>query len=196
MPAQLKVSVGQYSNKGRKEINQDFHGVSIPEEPQLTSKGIAIALADGISSSDVGQVASEATVTGFLEDYFCTSEAWSVKKSAHQVLSATNSWLYSQSQQGQHRYDKDQSQQSLGQEEQQFERQKNHGKNEFQEHQPNAQDHHQNGQGDNGFDQEHDFSSERFALSPRNPRGPIICWIRRSFDLVASPGAIRVTRDA
>ncbi len=107
MPNQLKISVGQYSDKGRKEVNQDFHGVYIPEEPQLTSKGIAIAIADGISSSDVGQEASEATVSGFLDDYFCTSEAWSVKKSAHQVLSATNSWLYSQSQKGQYRYDKD-----------------------------------------------------------------------------------------
>ena len=107
MPNQLKVSVGQYSDKGRKHVNQDFHGVYIPEEPQLTSKGIAIALSDGISSSNVSQVASQATVTGFLNDYFCTSEAWSVKKSAHQVLSATNSWLYSQSQQGQGRYNKD-----------------------------------------------------------------------------------------
>lgn len=107
MSSQLKVSIGQYSDKGRKQINQDFHGVYIPEEPQLTSKGIAIALADGISSSEVGQVASEATVTGFLEDYFCTSEAWSVKKSALQVLTATNSWLYSQTQKGQYRYDKD-----------------------------------------------------------------------------------------
>ena len=107
MPSQLKVSIGQYSDKGRKKINQDFHGVYIPEEPQLTSKGIAIALADGISSSDVSQVASEATVTGFLEDYFCTSEAWSVKKSAHRVLAATNSWLYSQTQQGRYRFDKD-----------------------------------------------------------------------------------------
>ena len=107
MPNQLKVSIGQYSDKGRKKINQDFHGVYIPDEPQLTSKGIAIALADGISSSDVSQVASEATVTGFLEDYFCTSEAWSVKKSAHRVLVATNSWLYSQTQQGRYRFDKD-----------------------------------------------------------------------------------------
>ncbi len=107
MPSQLKVSVGQYSDKGRKKSNQDFHGVSIPEEPQLTSKGIAVALADGISSSNVGHVASQATITGFLDDYFCTSEAWSVKKSAHQVLSATNSWLYSQTQQGQYRFDKD-----------------------------------------------------------------------------------------
>jgi len=107
MPSQLKVSVGQYSDKGRKKINQDYYGVSIPEEPHLSSKGIAVALADGISSSNVAHIASQATITGFLDDYFCTSEAWSVKKSAHQVLSATNSWLYSQTQQGQYRFDKD-----------------------------------------------------------------------------------------
>ncbi len=107
MSSQLKISVGQYSDKGRKEINQDFHGVYIPKEPLLTSKGIAIALADGISSSDVSQIASEAAVTGFLADYFCTAETWSVKKSAQCVLMATNSWLHSQTRQSQHRYDKD-----------------------------------------------------------------------------------------
>ncbi len=107
MSSQLNISVGQCSDKGRKEINQDFHGVYIPKEPLLTSKGLAIALADGISSSDVSQIASAASVTGFLEDYFCTSEAWSVKTSAQRVLTATNAWLYSQTQQSQHRYDKD-----------------------------------------------------------------------------------------
>ena len=107
MADQLKISVGQYSDKGRKEINQDFHGVYIPNEPQLTSKGIAIALADGISSSSVSQIASESTVASFLEDYFCTSEAWSVKKSAQQVLTATNSWLHAQTRQSEYRYDKD-----------------------------------------------------------------------------------------
>ncbi len=39
---QLKVLIGQYSDKGRKETNQDFHSVYIPEEPLLTSKGIAL----------------------------------------------------------------------------------------------------------------------------------------------------------
>ncbi len=105
MPSQLSISIGQYSDKGRKEANQDFHGAYIPLEPQLSSKGIAIALADGISSSDVSHIASEATVTGFLDDYFCTSEAWSVKKSAQRVLTATNSWLYSQTRRSQYRYD-------------------------------------------------------------------------------------------
>ncbi|MDO9010326.1 MAG: bifunctional protein-serine/threonine kinase/phosphatase [Gallionella sp.] len=107
MSTQLKISAGQHSDKGRKEINQDFHGIYTPEEPLLTSKGIAIALADGISSSQVSQIASETAVKSFLADYFCTSEAWSVKKSAQRVLMSTNSWLHSQTQQSQHRYDKD-----------------------------------------------------------------------------------------
>jgi len=108
MVHQLKITVGQHSDKGRKAINQDFHGVYIPTaQPALTSKGIAIALADGISSSQVSQIASEATVRGFLMDYYCTSEAWSVKKSVLQVLTATNSWLHSQSHRSEYRYNKD-----------------------------------------------------------------------------------------
>lgn len=107
MPSQLKISVGQHSDKGRKAHNQDFHGVYIPLEPQLSLKGVAIALADGISSSDVSHIASESAVSGFLEDYYCTSETWSVKKSAQRVLIATNSWLYSQTRRSQYRYDTD-----------------------------------------------------------------------------------------
>ncbi len=107
MSAQLSVAVGQYSDKGRKQLNQDFHGMCIPKEPRLSSKGIAIAVADGISSSDVSHIASQAAVSGFLEDYFCTSEAWSVKKSVQRVLTATNSWLYAQTRQSRYCYDKD-----------------------------------------------------------------------------------------
>jgi serine/threonine protein phosphatase PrpC len=103
----LKVSVGQYSDKGRKAVNQDFYGVSVPKEPLLSSKGVAIALADGIGSSAVSQIASEFAVMGFLDDYYCTSEAWSVKKSVERVLTATNSWLHSRTRQSEYRYDKD-----------------------------------------------------------------------------------------
>ena len=103
----LKISAGQYSDKGRKDVNQDFHGILVPKEPQLTTKGIAIALADGIGSSEVSQVASKFAVLGFLDDYYCTSEAWSVKRSVERVLTATNAWLHSRTRQSQHRYDKD-----------------------------------------------------------------------------------------
>jgi serine/threonine protein phosphatase PrpC len=107
MSAPLAVAVGQYSDKGRKALNQDFHGVYIPKEPQLSAKGIAVALADGISSSEVSYIASQAAVAGFSADYFCTSEAWSVKKSVQQVLTVTNSWLYAQTRQSRDCYDMD-----------------------------------------------------------------------------------------
>ncbi len=107
MGTQLTISLGEATSKGRKEINQDFHDLCIPSEPQLTTKGIAVALADGISSSDVSQIASKTAVTSFLMDYFSTSDSWSVKKSAQRVLYATNSWLFSQSKQGQYAHDKD-----------------------------------------------------------------------------------------
>ena len=107
MPNKLNLAVGQYSDKGRKDINQDFFGIAIPKEPNLSLKGIAIAIADGISSSSVSQIASETAIKSFLEDYFCTSEANSVKNSALQVINATNSWLHNLTQQSQYRYDKD-----------------------------------------------------------------------------------------
>ncbi|WP_065756019.1 bifunctional protein-serine/threonine kinase/phosphatase [Bradyrhizobium paxllaeri] len=106
MPRQLKISVGQFSDKGAKETNQDFHGVLIPDEPLLSLKGISIVLADGISTSKVSRVAAESAVKGFLTDYYCTSESWSVRTSAQRVLEATNSWLHSQTR-SQYAYDKD-----------------------------------------------------------------------------------------
>ena len=107
MSRELKISVGQHSDKGRKETNQDFHGTLIPEEPLLGMKGVAIALADGISSSNVSQIASESAVKSFLTDYYCTSESWSVKTSVQRVLAATNSWLNAQTRRSQYFYDKD-----------------------------------------------------------------------------------------
>jgi len=101
----LKVSLGQHSDQGRKALNQDFHGACVPHEPQLSAKGIVVALADGISTSTVSHIASEAAVTGFLADYFCTPEAWSVKQSAQRVLIASNSWLHAQTRQSEYRYD-------------------------------------------------------------------------------------------
>jgi serine/threonine protein phosphatase PrpC/predicted Ser/Thr protein kinase len=107
MRRELKVSIGQHSDRGRKEVNQDFHGSVVPKEPQLSLKGVAVVLADGISSSAVSAVASESAVKGFLTDYYCTSESWSVKTSAQRVIAATNSWLHAQTRRSANPYEKD-----------------------------------------------------------------------------------------
>ncbi|MDV7340203.1 bifunctional protein-serine/threonine kinase/phosphatase [Terasakiella sp. A23] len=92
----LSVSVGQYSTAGNKPTNQDFHGALIPQGHVCALKGITLALADGISSSPVSHEASETIVKALMSDYYCTSDAWSVKTAASRVISATNSWLYAQ----------------------------------------------------------------------------------------------------
>ena len=94
MASDLAITIGQYSDKGAKAENQDFYGAIIPDGPALALKGIAIAIADGISSSAFGRIAAESAVRSFLTDYYATSDAWTVKTAASRVIAATNSWLH------------------------------------------------------------------------------------------------------
>lgn len=103
----LRVTLGQHSRAGAKGVNQDFHGAMLPGEPLRSRKGIALALADGIGSSAVSQEASAAAVRSFLDDYYATSDAWSVRRSAQRVLAAANAWLHAQTQRSHARFDKD-----------------------------------------------------------------------------------------
>lgn len=91
----LCVSIGQYSTAGVKSENQDFHGAVIPKGKALTLKGVALAVADGISSSHSSREAAELAVQSILEDYYHTSDAWTVQAATERVISATNAWLYS-----------------------------------------------------------------------------------------------------
>jgi serine/threonine protein phosphatase PrpC/predicted Ser/Thr protein kinase len=103
----LQVSIGQYSSAGCKTLNQDWFGACLPTEPQLSNKGIVLAVADGISTSTVSQIASETAVKSFLSDYYCTSDAWSVPHAALQVLKASHNWLYAQNRNGPYAADPD-----------------------------------------------------------------------------------------
>ncbi|WP_105101845.1 bifunctional protein-serine/threonine kinase/phosphatase [Microbulbifer pacificus] len=107
MNSTLTLDIGQHSSAGLKAENQDSCGARLPAEPQLGLKGATFAIADGISSSPVSAAASETAVKSFIDDYYCTSDGWSVQSAAEQVLKATNAWLYGQTRQSPYRYDKD-----------------------------------------------------------------------------------------
>ncbi len=92
----LSVTVGQYSQTGRKAKNQDSYGVLAPPEPMLSTKGIVAVIADGVSSSEAGDKASKYSVEGFLNDYYSTPESWTVKTAGQKILTALNRWLYGQ----------------------------------------------------------------------------------------------------
>ena len=100
----LSVIIGQTSTAGIKPENEDFLGSYIPsleadDIAQLESKGVALVMADGMSGSDGGKEASQVCVNQFLSDYYGTPESWTVKQAATKILTALNTWLYSQGQQ-------------------------------------------------------------------------------------------------
>ena len=91
----LEISLGSFSDKGIKADNDDCLASLIPESHVLKNKGIIIAIADGMSSSEAGKEASHACVNGFINDYYSTPDSWTVQHSTQKILSALNSWLYS-----------------------------------------------------------------------------------------------------
>jgi serine/threonine protein kinase len=88
------LSIGQYSDTGIKDENQDSFGVLLPDGAALNHKGIVAVIADGVSGCDEGKLASETCVKSLLMDYYCTPDSWTVKTSIQKVLLATNRWMY------------------------------------------------------------------------------------------------------
>jgi len=98
MSRKLQIDYAFRSEAGIKRQNDDTCNVYAPAGDLLATKGIAAAIADGVSSSEGGGHASQVCVSGFINDYFSTPESWTVKTSAGKVLGALNRWLYGQGQ--------------------------------------------------------------------------------------------------
>ncbi|MDO3387545.1 bifunctional protein-serine/threonine kinase/phosphatase [Gilvimarinus sp. SDUM040013] len=94
----LSVSFAQLSEAGRKSENQDTVGACFPEGAALATKGIAVAIADGVSSSQSAKQASQTAITGFLNDYYATPDTWRTGQSANRVIQSLNRYLWSQGQ--------------------------------------------------------------------------------------------------
>ena len=94
MTHKLTIEYNSKCTAGGKESNEDACGIQVPDGQLIATKGIAAAIADGMSGSDAGKEASQACIEGFLNDYFSTPESWAVQTSAHKILSALNHWLH------------------------------------------------------------------------------------------------------
>lgn len=92
----LSTTIGHATQSGPRPRNEDFVGVVTPAEPELSTKGLIAAIADGVSGNDGGREASEYTVRGLLADYYATPDTWPVTQSLDRVIKAINSWVQKQ----------------------------------------------------------------------------------------------------
>lgn len=90
----LALRFGGKSSAGLKSINQDAFAAHLPENSDLEFKGGAAVIADGVSSCAESHIASQTSVTSFMQDYFSTPHSWSVRNSVSRVMTALNSWLH------------------------------------------------------------------------------------------------------
>lgn len=90
----LSLRFGGKSVAGVKDKNQDAFAAHLPEKTELEFKGGAAVIADGVSSCPDSHIASQTSVTSFMQDYFSTPHSWSVRNSVSRVLTALNSWLH------------------------------------------------------------------------------------------------------
>ena len=92
----LQFRVGQSSQAGPRERNEDYCGIVTPTSEQLAIKGALLAVADGVSGNAGGLEAAEMTVRSVLSDYYATPDTWEVHASLDKVLGAANRWLLAQ----------------------------------------------------------------------------------------------------
>ena len=87
--SELEISYGGASLAGVRAANEDAFAASPPDR----LKGAVAVIADGLSSGDNADKASQTAVTEFIDEYLATPETWTVKTSAARVLNALNRWL-------------------------------------------------------------------------------------------------------
>ncbi|MDM0076427.1 bifunctional protein-serine/threonine kinase/phosphatase [Variovorax sp. J2P1-59] len=88
----FEVDIGYSSQRGPREVNEDFAGaVHAPRGEE--ARGLIAAIADGVSTGGRGLEAAQTTVMGLLGDYFATPDTWEPTVALDRLIGAQNAWL-------------------------------------------------------------------------------------------------------
>jgi serine/threonine protein phosphatase PrpC len=88
----FEVDIGYSSQRGPREVNEDFAGaVHAPQGEE--ARGLIAAIADGVSTGGHGLEAAQTTVMGLLADYFATPDTWEPTAALDRLIGAQNAWL-------------------------------------------------------------------------------------------------------
>jgi len=88
----FEVDIGYSSQRGPRELNEDFAG-AVHAPPGDEARGLIAAIADGVSSGGHGREAAQTTVMGLLADYFATPATWEPTAALDRLIGAQNGWL-------------------------------------------------------------------------------------------------------
>jgi serine/threonine protein phosphatase PrpC len=102
----IKLSVGQFSDAGVKAINQDALAYQTHLGNEQSLKGHMCVMADGISSSQVSQEASQSAVSECINTYYLAPETWATEKAIDYTLKTINGALLKRTHLSPFKYDK------------------------------------------------------------------------------------------
>lgn len=86
----LKLTAAHRSAIGLRERNEDRVGMIMPSEPELSTKGMIAAVADGVSGSQGGGKAAEYAVHSLLTEYYASPSSEQVTAALDTVIGAIN----------------------------------------------------------------------------------------------------------
>jgi protein phosphatase len=89
------VALGYSGLACGKDVSEDFFDAACPEPADLATRGIVLALADGMSGGG-GRRAAETCVRAVLSDYYAAPAAWDVARRLDRIIGAVNGWLLAQ----------------------------------------------------------------------------------------------------
>lgn len=86
----LILTAAHHTATGLRENNEDFVGMVTPDEPDLSTKGMIAAVADGVSGSEGGREAAEYSVRELLADYYAMPDTWPVPEALDSAIKSIN----------------------------------------------------------------------------------------------------------
>ena len=93
----LQLQLGHATAAVAGKSNEDFHGIVTPyEEHEAQTRGVAVAIADGVSGNGGGRLASETVVKSLLRDFYGAPVTWNIPQALDKLLRSINDWLLSE----------------------------------------------------------------------------------------------------
>lgn len=90
----LRVEIGLATRAGKPAENRDFVAARRPSGNEGITKGVVVAVADGVSAGRGGREAAELSVRGLIEGYYGLPEILGVERAAARAVGAINRWIH------------------------------------------------------------------------------------------------------